>query len=156
MDSPPPPPPPPTRPRSNTFSGVATMRQQLRSVGHGDLIDPLAAVLLPSPRGPRRSSSEANIRPSSYGAMKPTGHKRALSAYLRLEFLRSGRAEVSPPPHITSQDLEARPMPLPASRTVSKFDYPQFRTDVMATCVAFVVTCVIYASTAQALSLIHI
>ena len=128
------------------------MRQQLRSVGHGDLIDPLAAVLLPSPRGPRRSSSEANIRPGSYGALaKRPGHKRALSAYLRLEFLRSGRAEVSPPPHIAGGDLEARPMPLPASRAAPPFDYAQVRTDVMATCVAFVVTCVIYASTAQAI-----
>ena len=168
MDSPPPPPPPPTtRPRSNTFSGgtearprpqqpptptIATMRQHLRSVGHGDLIDPLAAVLLQSPRGPRRSSSEANIRAGpSYGALaKRPGHKQALSAYLRLEFLRSGRAEVSPPPMLAHDDVEARSPPR-RSRAAPSFDYPQFRTDVMATCVAFVVTCVIYASTAQAI-----
>ena len=167
MDSPPAPPPPTTRPRSNTFSGgsgppraarqppaptIATMRQHLRSVGHGDLIDPLAAVLLQSPRGPRRSSSEANIRAGpSYGALaKRPGHKQALSAYLRLEFLRSGRAEVSPPPMLAHDDVEARSPPRRA-RAAPSFDYPQFRTDVMATCVAFVVTCVIYASTAQAI-----
>ena len=144
--------------------GDALTMDQLRAVGTGEEIDRRAAVgLLPSPRTP--AADDASFGDAPTPELRPVGHRRALTAYLRLEFLRTGaRADgEAREGRRLSYDVEASPEAAapprgaPRARRVSAglkaaaawACSAQPRVDGLASCVAYLVTCVIYVSTAQ-------